>query len=196
MNTDLTTAITNARDNWMYKWMRRWSYDDLAYLDRNQFSDATVDTTINSTTVTMDSTTNVVDDMYVSGYGVASIQVESVTNSTTFELVSAAGKTANNVTMLFSALSEEEENVYWAEINFGRYEFLELLARKKLYHRKAASESISEGGTTHSTSGLIGSKMASREFLMIAKNLMKMGGYSIEEKLQRGNSMHYNRVRT
>ena len=194
--TDISKAATNAMYKWMFKYLSRSTYENLKYLDRNYFEDSTVDITDNDKTVTMDSTTNLVEDMYLSGYGIPDgCQVDSIANSTEFEITNYATETATNVTILFSELSEEELNIYYAELNFIRYEFFEIWARKQLFKRKAARESISENQVTRTTSGPIGSKMAAREYLRLAKWYMANAGYKAPLQLQRGDSFFYKQVR-
>lgn len=65
-------------------------------------ADATCDTTNTSTTVTCDDTTDIEAGLRVTGSGIpAATLVDSVTNSTTFELTNAATATATNVTLTF-----------------------------------------------------------------------------------------------
>jgi hypothetical protein len=153
------------------------------------FEDDSCDTTSGDATMTMTNTALLAVDMYVSGYGIPyGAQIDSITSGTQAELTMSAEETLTNTNFVFSMLTEEELNCYYAEVEFARYEFLEMHARKKLYHRKAESESISEGGITHSTSGVIGVKMSSREFLDRAKLYISRAGLDINTRVMRGNS--------
>jgi len=66
-------------------------------------TDATCDTTSGDATVTMDSTSAISTEMNVSGTGIpVNTRVDSVTNSTTFELTSKATASNTNTTLTFS----------------------------------------------------------------------------------------------
>ena len=66
-------------------------------------TDATCDTTSGDATVTMDSTSSISSEMNVSGTGIpVNTRVDSVTNSTTFELTNKATASNTNTTLTFT----------------------------------------------------------------------------------------------
>jgi hypothetical protein len=68
-------------------------------------SDSTCDTSSGSANVTMDSTTEILSGMIVTGSGISvDTTVVSITNSTTFVISNTATATATNVTLTFSHL--------------------------------------------------------------------------------------------
>ena len=73
-------------------------------ISQTTVTDATCDTTDTDATVTMDSTANIEVGFSVSGAGIqAGSVVQSITNSTTFELSKNATATASNVTLTFTS---------------------------------------------------------------------------------------------
>jgi len=66
-------------------------------------TDSTCDTTSGDATVTMDSTSAISAEMNVSGTGITvNTRVDSVTNSTTFELTNKATASNTNTTLTFT----------------------------------------------------------------------------------------------
>lgn len=192
--TAIQMALESAQYNELIPVIGWGTYGTIRDLDRTLFDDATCDTTISDKTVTMDSTSNLVADMYVYGVGVPSgSQVDSITDSTDFELNNNATLTGTNVTLSFNRLNEDQYSVYRSEVNYACAEFMEFHARQALYNRTGTSMSRSQGGVNISSSGQIGEKQAANEFRNRGNIMLSAAGYSIVSSIKRGDSIHYAR---
>ena len=187
-DADITAAIDKAMMRHILPIIGWSDYAELRDLDRNRFNDTTVDTTDGDATCTMDSTTNIMADMYVYGTGIPyGAQVDSITDSTTIELTQECTETNSNITATFSMLTESQYYIYLAENCYAIYEFLRLKGDKALYARRGFNETITERQITRSSSGGIGRKLAAREYLSQAVEYMSLAGYNSCATIQRGN---------
>ena len=191
----LTSAVNTALDEAMYDYLLPtigWAaYGEIRDLDRTLFDDSTCDTVIDDATVTMDDTTNLVEDMYVNGVGVpVGSTVDSITNSTTFELTNQASANGTNVTLTFNRLSDEQYAIYRAEVNYACYSFVMFHSRQKYYTREGTNGSRSQGGVQYSYSVINGPEQMAAKFLKRANTMLAAGGYSFTGSIKRGNSFH------
>jgi hypothetical protein len=185
-------ALSEAMNNYLLPIIGWSAYGDIRDLDRNLFDDSTVDTTDEDKTVTMDSTANLVVDMYVNGVGIpVGSQVDSVTDSTTFELTNAATADGTNITCTFNRLTDAQYSVYRAEVNYACYSFYSYHARQKMFVKAGESESRTQGGVNTSASGITGPQMAAAEYLKRANIMLVAGGYNAVTSIKRGDSFFY-----
>lgn len=194
--TALKKAAQRARDNWMIPIIGDAEYTNIATLDYSYYEDETCDTTLNSGTITCDSTSNYEADMYVTGPGIPiDAKIGEIVSSTSFSLASGQVATAtfSNTTLTITKLTDERLLVYRAEVEFARAEFYKMIGRKALYRRKASIETQTEGGMSFSTRGLIGPKMAAKDCIEMGKEYLINAGYDVSIQLQRGNSFFHNR---
>lgn len=86
--------------------------------------------------------------------------------------------------------TEEENNVYYAEVYYAVAEFLLKRDRWDKQMRLAVSESRSQGGSTRSLTGQSGKEAVAVKYLELANSCLSRGGYYPKNKLIARSSIH------